>query len=498
MNTVLRFPKMAGTIGQLRLRKMLIATALTLAICIVGSKAHASTVAQVEAQPSPTNGQTIDNASGQYPVITYILSQPQTGLNGLNYGSWAFLANDGTGSLDVFGALPAGTSFTPTIGDGISATGRWLLFNGFPEIQALTAISKFSSGNSVPAPLAETIPQINVNPLPLNIGGYLVTLNNVTISNVQNGATTFGTSNLTATLTDASNNSMTMFYNPGTYSTANLNLFGNTIPTGPVTMTGYMQIFTSGTTHTPEFLPMSIVFPPPPGQVFWDPNGTIGGAGAWNTSDSSWNPNSDGSGVSAAFTASNYATFTGIGGAVAIDPAGVTANGLQFDSNNYVVQGGVLTLGDTVDVGVTANSTIKVTNAADTATISSQISGTSGLNKTGAGTLVLGSTANDFTGNVTISGGTLLISSDGNLGNTSNGTLKFNSSGDVVLASTRALSGAGGTLDVGLGHTLTVSGTTTLTGSITIPANENLVFAAASGTKTLGGLSLGANCTATK
>src|SRR5262249_41114628 len=163
----------------------------------------------------------------------------------------------------------------------------------------------------------------------------------------------------------------------------------------------------------------------------------------------------------------------------------------------------VLTLGDTVDAGVTANSTIKVTNAADTATINSQISGTSGLNKTGGGTLILGSTANDFTGNVTISGGTLLISSDANLGNTSNGivlkggTLKFNSSGDVVLASTRALSGAGGTLDVGAGHTLTVSGTTTLTGSITVPANENLVFAAASGTKTLGGLSLGTNSTAT-
>jgi hypothetical protein len=67
----------------------------------------------------------------------------------------------------------------------------------------------------------------------------------------------------------------------------------------------------------------------------------------------------------------------------------------------------------------------------------------------------------------------------------------------MILASTRALSGNGGTLDVGAGHTLTVNGTTTMTGSITVPANENLVFGAASGTKTLGGLTLGTNSNAT-
>ena len=455
---------------------------------------RAATIAQVEANTNTT--QTID----QNPVISAILSQPQTGLNGDNFSSWAFLVDDGTGSLDIFGAIPSVSGYTPTVGDAITATGKYVLFNGFPEIQSLTAISKVSSGNVVPAPLTETIPQINLNPIPLSVGGHLVTVSDVTISNFQNGDTTFGSANRTATITDSSNNSMTLFYNPATYSTSNANLFGKTIPTGPVTITGLEQV--SGSTK--ELIPMSIIFPPPPGQVFWDPNGTIGGPGAWNSGDASWNSKSDGSGTSAAFTASNYATFTGTGGTVTVGPAGITANGLEFQSNGYTIQSGKVTLGDTADVGVTPVNTITVTNASDTATINSQISGSSGLAKAGSGTLVLGSTANNFTGNVTISGGTLLISADANLGDTANGiaikggTLKFNApSGDVSLSSTRGLSGSSGTLDVGVGHMLTVNGAVNLTGSLTVPANENLVFAAASGTKTLGGMTVGANSTAT-
>jgi autotransporter-associated beta strand protein len=497
MNLARRFPFVIGQTKRSLLRDLVIATLLPLCatLCVSQSaRLQAATIAQVEANVNTT--QTID----QNPVITAILSQPQTGLNGVNFSSWAFLVDDGTGSLDIFGALPSSSGYTPTVGDAITATGKYVLFNAFPEIQSLTAISKVSSGNAVPVPLSETIPQINLNPIPLSIGGHLVTVSNVTISNFQNGDTTFGSANRTATITDSSNNSMTLFYNPGTYSTSNANLFGKTIPTGPVTITGLEQV--SGSTK--ELIPMSIVFPPPPGQVFWNPNGTIGGPGAWNTGDASWNTKSDGTGTSAAFTASNYATFTGAGGTVTIGQAGITANGLEFQSNGYTIQSGTLTLGDTVDAGATPVNTITVTNASDTATINSQISGSSGLAKAGSGTLVLGSTANNFTGNVTISGGTLLISADANLGDTANGivikggTLKLNApSGDVSLSSTRSLSGTSGTLDVGAGHTLTVNGAVNLTGSLTVPANENIVFAAASGTKTLGGMTVGANSTAT-
>ena len=118
-----------------------------------------------------------------------------------------------------------------------------------------------------------------------------------------------------------------------------------------------------------------------------------------------WNPTPDHSSQSAAFTASNYATFSRIAGTVpinvTIDAGGVTSNGVEFDSTGYVIGGpGVLTLGQPSG---TIINTVKVLNAKDTATISAQISGTAGLAKTGSGTLILGSSANNFTGGVTIS-----------------------------------------------------------------------------------------------
>ena len=270
MSTALRFKCFFGATKHSPLRNSAVASSMLLsaALCVSYSEhLPAATIAQVEANTNTT--QTID----QNPVISAILSQPQTGLNGDNFSSWAFLVDDGTGSLDIFGALPSGSGYTPTVGDAITATGKYVLFNAFPEIQSLTAISKVSSGNAIPVPLSETIPQINLNPIPLSIGGHLVTVSDVTISNFQNGDTTFGSANRTATITDNSGNSMTLFYNPATYSTSNANLFGKTIPSGPVTITGLEQV--SGSTK--ELIPMSIVFPPPPGQVFWNPNGTIGG-----------------------------------------------------------------------------------------------------------------------------------------------------------------------------------------------------------------------------
>ena len=82
---------------------------------------------------------------------------------------------------------------------------------------------------------------------------------------------------------------------------------------------------------------------------------------------------------------------------------------------------------------------------------------------------MLGSTANDFTGPITLTAGTLSIASDGNLGDPNNGivfgggTLKSTLVGELQLGSTRALSGTG-SLDVAPGSTVTVLGNTTLTG----------------------------------
>jgi autotransporter-associated beta strand protein len=94
-----------------------------------------------------------------------------------------------------------------------------------------------------------------------------------------------------------------------------------------------------------------------------------------------------------------------------------------------------------------------------TTTINSALAGSAGIQKLGQGTLVLGG-ANTFTGGLTLSSGTLQISSDSNLGDaaspiTLNSTLK--TTANVSLGSSRAISG-GGTLDIAPGTTLTSSG----------------------------------------
>ena len=212
----------------------------------------------------------------------------------------------------------------------------------------------------------------------------------------------------------------------------------------------------------------------------WDSNGAgvgLGGAGNWNNSTTNFN-DSSGTGTPVAYDASKLTIFGGTGGTVSItESGGVSENGgLLFASDGYTIQGNKLTLG-------TVNK-LFVANAGQTATINSQVSGSNGLNVSGLGTLVLGSAANDFSSGtsstaISVNSATLQISSDANLGNTSNGivlnggaTLKVRPAADVTLNSARALSGTGGVIDVGDNHTLTVPGIVSVGGSLTL-ANNN-------------------------
>ena len=126
------------------------------------------------------------------------------------------------------------------------------------------------------------------------------------------------------------------------------------------------------------------IAPPPVGSVYWFPNGPTGapgGAGTWNNTNTNWNTNSAGGAATAvSFSAANYANFGGAaGGAVTIAAGGVTTNGMEINANGYVFSGGPLTLGGTPVAPDVVLNTIKVTNASDSATINSQISGSNGL-----------------------------------------------------------------------------------------------------------------------
>lgn len=198
--------------------------------------------------------------------------------------------------------------------------------------------------------------------------------------------------------------------------------------------------------------------------LFWDANGTTAGAGTtptgtWGT-DNFWTTTSDGTGTPAAWVDGEDATFSA--GADATGPYTITVSGTQsvsgivFQEGPVVLSGGTLTMSDGTPIFNVETSL---------ATVSSVISGTNGLLKSGSGKLAL-SGLNDYTGTTSISGGTLEIAADTALGNvangiTLNGTLRV--TGSLLLPATRAITGSGG-FSIPSGSQLDVAGTLNMTG----------------------------------
>jgi autotransporter-associated beta strand repeat len=192
----------------------------------------------------------------------------------------------------------------------------------------------------------------------------------------------------------------------------------------------------------------------------WNGNGLAsatqmgGGNGTWTTTSPNW---TDATGsVSAAMQPQpGFAIFGGAtAGTVTLDNStgAVSATGMQFASNGYILTGGTLNL-----IGSGAAPIIRVGDGSSAgagyiATVNNVIAGTSGLTKSDLGTLVLNGT-NTYSGSTTINGGTLEVANNSALGsdgvtvdNTGNqgATLKVDSG--ITLANTIAINN-GGTLD---------------------------------------------------
>jgi hypothetical protein len=196
--------------------------------------------------------------NGNYPVITSVLSAGGASLNTLTYTYTSFLAYDGSGSLEFFGREPAGTpSSALTVGEGIGITSaKYGPFSGLPELgtNASTAFNLYpSSGgnvNAVPAPVTATVATLNTDAgllsangtLPNSVAGKLIVIDNVTIGLGTNLVTTFGFKNLNLTATDVTG-SASLYYYVTDDELANYNLYGKTIPTGPVDIEGIETTF---------------------------------------------------------------------------------------------------------------------------------------------------------------------------------------------------------------------------------------------------------------
>lgn len=166
----------------------------------------------------------------------------------------------------------------------------------------------------------------------------------------------------------------------------------------------------------------------------------LGGTGTWDLGTTNW---WDTAGMVVwPNTTADTAIFSGTAGIVTLG-APVNVGTLQFDSDGYQITGSTLTLGGAATINVTAGNH---------AAVLSDIAGTSGLVKTGAGTLNLGP-LNSFTGSTVINGGVVEVYRDESLGS-GNGAIQINGGTLSALGnnfySTRNIEvGAGGaTLDV--------------------------------------------------
>lgn len=203
--------------------------------------------------------------------------------------------------------------------------------------------------------------------------------------------------------------------------------------------------------------------------VFWDTNGSTSGAGMFNSgtwsqsTGANWTTNSSGTSNtttwSAAAAGAKVADFSA--GSDAITTS-VTVNGtinylagLRFNNGLVWLSGSALSFSN-------ASATIAVNSLQ--ASIANVLSGTTAVEKTGTGILVL-SGSNTLSGGIALSAGTLSLGNDNALG-TGNFTIN---AGTVQSNSARTISNnitVGGNFTIGGSNDLTFNGTVNLGGGV--------------------------------
>jgi len=228
--------------------------------------------------------------------------------------------------------------------------------------------------------------------------------------------------------------------------------------------------------------------PPAPPKVFnfWDGAGAAGdrtitgGDGTWRADAANWTTTD---GAANGTYDQTLAIFAGTGGAVSVDGSAgaIEVGGLQFAADGYRLSGDPIVL-------TSAGAAIRVgdgttAGAAFTARIGSVLSGSGGLDKTDAGTLIL-TAENTYAGSTHVSGGVLQLGDGGKAGSVRgdvriDGVLAFNRADDVVLAG--ALSGGGTLAQIGAGATTLTADSGAFTGLTEVRAGTLTVDGALGG-----------------
>ncbi|TIS51156.1 autotransporter outer membrane beta-barrel domain-containing protein [Mesorhizobium sp.] len=202
-----------------------------------------------------------------------------------------------------------------------------------------------------------------------------------------------------------------------------------------------------------------------------------GGDGIWQNSAGNDNWTDSTGVVNAPYTNGAFAIFSGTPGTVTVDNSlgQVTASGLQFATDGYLIEGGAINLVGPQSIVRVGDGTAP--GAGYVTTIESALAGNTQLAKTDLGTLVLTGT-NTYTGGTAVNGGTLQVSADTNLGNVTGG-LSFDGGtlrNTAAFSSTRGvtLNAGGGTFETNADFIL--SGTIGGAGALTKTGADALVL----------------------
>ena len=200
------------------------------------------------------------------------------------------------------------------------------------------------------------------------------------------------------------------------------------------------------------------------GGNFWNAS-----SGVWSSSSTNWATETAGGGTTGATQATSGALIFDtpiinptVSGTVTV------AAGLTFGANGISISSGTINLSGANP----ATNAITVSNLSDTATISSAITGTNGLTKSGNGKLTLSADNSGLSGVVTLSAGTLRASAANALGA---GTLSI----------------GGGTLELASNNGVSFGRNTTVSADATIKSDRAAQTLGAGATQTLGTLSMG-------
>ncbi|MCL2760229.1 MAG: autotransporter outer membrane beta-barrel domain-containing protein [Desulfuromonadales bacterium] len=433
-----------------------------------------------------------------------------TTFDGIISGTGA-LTKTGAGTLTLTGAnsytgattVSAGSLYVN--GDQVAATGATTVASGATLGGTGTIggdVTIANGGTLDPGAAIGTVGTLTINGnLALNSGSVLKyqfgqagtpggALNDLT---VVNGNLTLGGNTLNVTVSPDGS------FTPGVYRV--INYTGTLTGSASDITMGTMPAGSQATIQTSVLNQVNLINTAGMSFTFWDGNpistGGVGvanddiiqgGNGTWNanTSNNNWT-NSDGS-LNGAYANSSFAVFQGAPGIVTVDNSDgqVISGGMSFGTNGYVIQGDQLELASGTNFIQVGDGT--TAGARYTATIASELTGSGGINKTDAGTLVLTGT-NTYEGGTTISGGTLQLGNGGTTGSvvgniTDNSALAFNRSDTSTF--TGDIDGTGTVTQNGIGTTI-LTGQTLWTGGTAINA----------GTLTLDGSNGGAQLTGT-